>query len=49
MVFFISKELGIIEINIITRVMGLILASVSIEFIISGLLVVFPILGIKGF
>jgi len=42
---FISKKLGITGINIISRVMGLILASISIEFITSGLLTVFPILG----
>ncbi len=41
---FISNKLGVIGINIISRVMGLILASISIEFIISGMKVVFPIL-----
>lgn len=45
----ISKKLGITGINIISRVMGLILASISIEFITSGLLSVFPVLGIKSF
>lgn len=40
----ISKKLGVTGINIISRVMGLILASISIEFITSGLLVVFPAL-----
>ncbi len=44
----ISKKLGLTGINIISRVMGLILASISIEFIISGLLTVFPILGLKA-
>jgi len=39
---FITKRLGITGINIISRVMGLILASISIEFITSGLLTVFP-------
>ena len=46
---YITKKLGITGINVISRVMGLILASISIEFIISGLLVVFPILSIKSF
>lgn len=41
---FITKKLGITGINIISRVMGLILASISIEFITSGLLIVFPVL-----
>ncbi len=45
----ISNKLGVTGINIISRVMGLILASISIEFIVSGLLIVFPILSIKGF
>ncbi|WP_121626864.1 MarC family protein [Poseidonibacter antarcticus] len=49
MATFISRKLGVTGINIITRVMGLILASISIEFIISGLLTVFPILSIKAF
>ena len=44
MATFISKKLGITGINIISRVMGLILASISIEFITSGLLTVFPVL-----
>lgn len=42
---FITRKLGITGINIISRVMGLILASISIEFIISGLKTVFPVLG----
>jgi len=42
---YISKKLGITGLNIISRIMGLILASISIEFIISGLLTVFPFLG----
>lgn len=49
MATFISNKLGLTGINIISRVMGLILASISIEFITSGLLAVFPVLGIKGF
>ena len=44
----ISRKLGITGINIISRVMGLILAAISIEFITSGLLTVFPVLGLKG-
>jgi multiple antibiotic resistance protein len=40
----ISKKLGVTGINIISRVMGLILASISIEFIIAGLRTVFPVL-----
>ncbi len=46
---FITKKLGITGINVISRVMGLILASISIEFIVSGLLVVFPVLSITSF
>ena len=49
MASFVSRKLGVTGINIISRVMGLILASISIEFIISGLLAVFPVLSIKGF
>lgn len=44
----ITKKFGLTGINIISRVMGLILASISIEFIVSGLLSVFPILGLKA-
>jgi len=40
----ISKFLGTIGINIISRVMGLILASISIEFIINGLTNMLPVL-----
>ncbi len=42
---FISNKLGVTGINIISRVMGLILASISIEFIVSGAKAIFPILG----
>jgi multiple antibiotic resistance protein len=42
---YISKRLGITGLNIISRIMGLLLASISVEFIISGLLTVFPFLG----
>lgn len=38
----ITKKFGITGINIISRVMGLILAAISIEFITSGLITVFP-------
>lgn len=44
---YINKKLGITGINIISRIMGLLLASISIEFIISGLTTVFPILTSK--
>lgn len=44
----ISRKLGQTGINIVSRVMGLILAAISIEFITSGLLSVFPILGLKS-
>jgi len=37
-----SKTLGTTGINIISRIMGLILAAISIEFITSGLLKLFP-------
>jgi multiple antibiotic resistance protein len=30
--------------NVVTRIMGLILASIAVEFIAKGLLVLFPIL-----
>ena len=41
---YISKRFGITGLNIISRVMGLLLASISVEFIISGLQTVFPFL-----
>jgi multiple antibiotic resistance protein len=41
---YISNRLGITGLNIISRVMGLLLASISVEFIISGLQTVFPFL-----
>lgn len=37
-----SKALGTTGINIISRIMGLILAAISIEFITSGLIKLFP-------
>lgn len=41
----ISDILGKTGMNVITRVMGLILASIAIEFIAKGLLALFPVLG----
>ena len=41
----ISHKLGTIGINIVTRLMGLILAAMSIEFIAHGLTGLFPQLG----
>lgn len=41
---FINRKLGVTGLSIISRVMGLILASISIEFMISGLKTVFPVL-----
>jgi multiple antibiotic resistance protein len=37
-----SKTLGKTGINIISRIMGLILAAIAIEFITSGLIKLFP-------
>lgn len=39
---FLSEKLGLIGINVISRIMGLILASISIEFMASGLIKLFP-------
>ncbi|WP_019556303.1 YchE family NAAT transporter [Thiomicrorhabdus arctica] len=41
---WISKRLGITGINVFTRIMGLILAAIAIEFIANGLKGIFPIL-----
>ncbi len=41
----ISDILGQTGMNVITRVMGLVLASIAIEFIAKGLVVLFPVLG----
>ena len=41
----IANRLGRTGINVATRIMGLILAAVAVEFIAQGLLQLFPILG----
>lgn len=41
----ISEKLGTIGINIVTRLMGLILAAMAVEFITQGLIGIFPLLG----
>lgn len=43
--FFISNMLGKTGINIITRIMGLIIAAIAVEFITNGLRQLFPVLG----
>lgn len=40
----IGEKLGTTGLNIITRIMGLILASIAVEFIVNGLKGVFPVL-----
>jgi multiple antibiotic resistance protein len=40
----ISTLMGNTGMNVVTRIMGLILASIAVEFIAKGLLVLFPIL-----
>ncbi len=42
--YFIASLLGKTGINIITRIMGLIMAAIGVEFIASGLKLLFPIL-----
>jgi multiple antibiotic resistance protein len=42
---FIADKLGTIGINIVTRLMGLILAAMAVEFIAHGLIGLFPALG----
>src|SRR5690625_3447170 len=42
---YISERLGKTGINIVTRIMGLILAAIAVEFIAGGLRGLFPILG----
>ncbi len=44
----ISKKLGPIGINIVTRLMGLILAAMAVEFIAHGLHGLFPSLAVAG-
>ncbi|MFN7693358.1 MAG: MarC family protein [Burkholderiales bacterium] len=44
----IAKVLGSTGINIMTRLMGLILAALAVELLQSGLIELFPILGAKG-
>jgi len=41
----ISNQLGFIGINVVTRLMGLILAAMAVEFIAHGLTGLFPTLG----
>ena len=43
---YIAKLLGKIGINVVTRIMGLILAAIGIEFIVGGLSVMLPGLGL---
>jgi multiple antibiotic resistance protein len=38
----ISQQLGTIGINIVTRLMGLILAAMAVEFVAHGLIGLFP-------
>ena len=42
---YIADKLGTIGINIVTRLMGLILAAIAVEFIAHGLIGLFPALG----
>ena len=39
---FLSEKLGLIGINVISRIMGLILAAIAVEFMASGLIKLFP-------
>ena len=42
---YIADKLGTIGINIVTRLMGLILAAMAVEFIAHGIIGLFPVLG----
>ena len=42
---YIADKLGTIGINIVTRLMGLILAAMAVEFISHGIIGLFPALG----
>lgn len=42
MAAYLSDKLGLIGINVISRIMGIILASIAIEFMASGLTILFP-------
>ncbi len=39
---YFSEKLGLIGINVISRIMGLILAAIAVEFMASGLIKLFP-------
>ncbi|MBU3015134.1 NAAT family transporter [Poseidonibacter lekithochrous] len=39
---YLSEKLGLIGINVISRIMGLILAAIAVEFMASGLIKLFP-------
>lgn len=41
----VSRRLGTTGMNIVTRIMGLILAALAVEFIAQGMLTLFPGLG----
>jgi len=43
--FYISGRMGKTGINIVTRIMGLIIAAIAVEFIANGLKQLFPVLG----
>ena len=43
----IARVMGRTGINIATRIMGLLVAAVAVEFIVDGLVVMMPVLGVK--